>query len=265
MFENISWLFLCLFLPLKKSAYTAILLNSIVTKSQQVPKVVGIRDLSKRGYSQSCPNAPCMYDISLHLPYISDKLYRQKFPVPWGGIFGAKSCHQDSVKKKMCVLVVWEANLSGSSMGTHVSFIFRCYNLPSLKLTVSLHLKMDGWNTRKCPFGARPMFRGVCCLFQAGYMPYIPEKTHGQPCINAWLSIGHIIPNLFIGNGWLELTILIHFQKNGGALEFQFSTFIFPWVFLGSKGWRYLQKNGRNVKQLGPFRVVKFEPHVTHV
>lgn len=100
MFENISWLFLCLFLPLKKSAYTAILLNSIVTKSQQVPKVVGIRDLSKRGYSQSCPNAPCMYDISLHLPYISDKLYRQKFPVPWGGIFGAKSCHQDSVKKK---------------------------------------------------------------------------------------------------------------------------------------------------------------------
>ena len=29
-------------------------------------------------------------------------------------------------------------------MGTHVSFIFMCYNLPSLKLTVSLHLK-NGW------------------------------------------------------------------------------------------------------------------------
>ena len=31
--------------------------------------------------------------------------------------------------------------------------------VPSLKLTASLHLKMDGWNTI-IPIGFRPIFRG---------------------------------------------------------------------------------------------------------
>ena len=37
----------------------------------------------------------------------------------------------------------------------------------TLKLTASLHLKMDGWNTFSFPFGARPIFRGelaVCFM-----------------------------------------------------------------------------------------------------
>ena len=36
--------------------------------------------------------------------------------------------------------------------------------LPSLKLTASLHLKMDGWNTFLFPFGAFPAyFQGANC------------------------------------------------------------------------------------------------------
>ncbi len=35
--------------------------------------------------------------------------------------------------------------------------------LPSLKLTASLPLTMDGWKTFSFPIGARPIFRGVCC------------------------------------------------------------------------------------------------------
>ena len=31
-------------------------------------------------------------------------------------------------------------------------------NCTPLKLTASLHLKMDGWNTFSFPFGARPIF-----------------------------------------------------------------------------------------------------------
>ena len=40
---------------------------------------------------------------------------------------------------------------------------WNCGRLPSLKLTASLHLKMDGWKTLSFPFGARPIFRGFCC------------------------------------------------------------------------------------------------------
>ena len=43
--------------------------------------------------------------------------------------------------------------------------------ISSLKLTASLHLKMDGWNTRTFPFGAfRPIFRCYVCQFQGGYL-----------------------------------------------------------------------------------------------
>ena len=39
--------------------------------------------------------------------------------------------------------------------------------LHSLKLTASLHLKMDGWNTFSFPFGAfRPIFRGENVRFR---------------------------------------------------------------------------------------------------
>ena len=34
--------------------------------------------------------------------------------------------------------------------------------IPSLKLTASLPLKMDGWKT-KFPFGSLPIFRGFDC------------------------------------------------------------------------------------------------------
>ena len=42
--------------------------------------------------------------------------------------------------------------------------------LPSLKLTASLPLKMDGWNTMKFPFGAAfwPIFGDDVCYFQGG-------------------------------------------------------------------------------------------------
>ena len=45
--------------------------------------------------------------------------------------------------------------------------------LPSLKLTASLPLKMDGW-TMKCPFGARPMFRG--------YVSFREGRPLKSPC-----------------------------------------------------------------------------------
>ena len=32
------------------------------------------------------------------------------------------------------------------------------FRVPSLKLTVSSHLKMDGWNTIRLPFGAKGLF-----------------------------------------------------------------------------------------------------------
>ncbi len=51
---------------------------------------------------------------------------------------------------------------------THVStnglnsshFFFNLKNSSTLPETNSSHLKMDGWNTRTFPFGARPIFRG---------------------------------------------------------------------------------------------------------
>ena len=40
-------------------------------------------------------------------------------------------------------------------------------NLPSLKLTSSLHLEMDGWNTRTFPFGDSAYCQvRTCCSFQ---------------------------------------------------------------------------------------------------
>ena len=40
--------------------------------------------------------------------------------------------------------------------------------LPSLKLTASLHLKIDGWKTIRFPFGFRHIFTGFCCSFEGG-------------------------------------------------------------------------------------------------
>ena len=48
-------------------------------------------------------------------------------------------------------MIMFHVNLQGCSV------------LPSLKLTYSSPLKMDGWNTMNFPFGARPIFRCVCC------------------------------------------------------------------------------------------------------
>ena len=49
--------------------------------------------------------------------------------------------------------------------------------LPSLKLTASLPLKMDAWKM-KCPFGARPMFRGYVSIREGR-----PLKS---PCQEIW-------------------------------------------------------------------------------
>ena len=59
--------------------------------------------------------------------------------------------------------------------------------LPSLKLTASSPLKMDGWNNFSFPFGARPIFRGellvsgsvVCfCWVHNTLVEELWEDTH---------------------------------------------------------------------------------------
>ena len=47
------------------------------------------------------------------------------------------------------------------SLPDHLQIVY----LPSLKLTASLPLKIDGWNVIRLPFGAllRPIFRGLSC------------------------------------------------------------------------------------------------------
>ena len=54
--------------------------------------------------------------------------------------------------------LMWCPNLE-----THCCFV----NVPSLKLTASLHLKMDGWNTIVSFWGPGP-YSGANCSFQGG-------------------------------------------------------------------------------------------------
>ena len=73
----------------------------------------------------------------------------------------------------------WEKLEGGGAGGTYFSMSSCGFSeWCTLKLTASLHLKMDGLNTFSFPFGARPIFRGELLESRNGFQHvlFLPQK-----------------------------------------------------------------------------------------